>query len=166
MAARKKAKTKAKGKKTPARKPATRRKPAKGKKKAAGKKPAARRAAPVRKPARRSAPAARPASPRPQPLTPAVLTAATAPLAGEERVGVVTHYYSHLSVAVVRLESGSLRVGDTIHIWGHTSDFRQRVESMQIEHESVPEMTAGEEFGLKVREHAREHDVVYKVTGS
>ena len=83
-------------------------------------------------------------------------------MAGEERVGTVTHYFGQLSVAAVRMESGSLRVGDMIHVVGRTSDFRQRVESMQVEHESVVEVRAGQEFGLKVTQHAREHDVVYK----
>ena len=86
-------------------------------------------------------------------------------MAGEERIGIVTHYYSHLSVAVLRLDSGSLRVGDTIHVVGHTSDFRQRIESMQIEHQPVSEVSAGQEFGLRVTEHARDGDTVYKVTG-
>jgi putative protease len=81
------------------------------------------------------------------------------------RVGVVTHYFGHLSVAAVRLESGTLRVGDTIRILGHTSDFRLRVDSMQVEHQSVSEASAGQEIGLRVTEHAREHDLVYKVTG-
>ncbi len=63
----------------------------------------------------------------------------------------------------MRLESDRLRVGDTIHIRGHTSDFRQKVESMHIEHRPVTEVYAGQEFGLKVVEHAREHDVVFKV---
>ncbi|TMH41724.1 MAG: hypothetical protein E6H49_10825 [Betaproteobacteria bacterium] len=84
---------------------------------------------------------------------------------GEERVGFVTHYYGHLSVAAIRLESGSLRVGDTIRILGHTSDFRQRVESMQVEHQPVTEAARRQEIGLKVTEHARENDEVYKVTG-
>jgi putative protease len=130
------------------------------------KKPAARRAVPIKKPAPRPAPAqkARPVSPTPRPAAPAVPPAAPAPLAGEERVGVVTHYFSQISVAIVRLELSSLRVGDTIHITGHTSDFRQRVESLQVEHQSVPEVGVGQEIGLKVIEHAREHDVVYKMT--
>jgi translation elongation factor EF-1alpha len=85
-------------------------------------------------------------------------------LPGEERVGFVTHYYGHLSVAAIRLESGSLRVGDTIRILGHTSDFRQRVESMQVEHQPVTEAGRRQEIGLKVTEHARENDDVYKVT--
>jgi putative protease len=75
----------------------------------------------------------------------------------------VTHYYSHLSVAIVRLESGSLRVGDMIHIRGHTTDFGQRVQSLEVDHNPVTEVGPGAEFGLKVVAHAREHDVVYKV---
>ncbi|MBI3597662.1 MAG: hypothetical protein HY203_10975 [Nitrospirae bacterium] len=83
----------------------------------------------------------------------------------EQLVGVVTHYYSHLSVAVVKLDQGALQVGDTIHIKGHTTDFQQRVESMQVEHQSIQSAQVGEEFGLKVTEHVREHDLVYKVLG-
>jgi translation elongation factor EF-1alpha len=90
-------------------------------------------------------------------------TAKREPLAGEERVGVVTHYFSHLSVAAIRIETGSLRVGDTIRILGHTSDFRQRVDSMQIEHQPVTEAGKRQEIGIKVTEHARENDDVYKV---
>ena len=55
-------------------------------------------------------------------------------------------------------------MGDTIHITGYTSDFRQRIESLQVEHQPVSEVGVGKEFGLKVTEHAREHDVVYKVS--
>ncbi|HMK14149.1 MAG TPA: EF-Tu/IF-2/RF-3 family GTPase [Burkholderiales bacterium] len=160
MAARKKAKTKVKRKKAPARKPAARKKSVKkAGKKAARKKPAVRRAAPRKKLAARRVPMARPLRMPPRPA------GAPAPLAGEERIGTVIHYFSHLSVAVVRLDSGSMRVGDTIHITGHTSDFRQRVESMQIEHQPVTEVSAGQEFGLRVTDHARDHDAVYKVTG-
>ena len=86
-----------------------------------------------------------------------------APLPGE-RIGVVRHYYGHLAVAVVKLEPGiTLRVGDNIHIKGHTSDFGQRVESLQVGHSPVDEVGANDDFGLKVAEHAREHDVVYRV---
>ena len=60
------------------------------------------------------------------------------------------------------MESGSLRVGDMIHVVGRTSDFRQRIESMQVEHAPVSEVRAGQEFGLKVTDHARENDIVYK----
>ena len=153
-AAKKRPKAKVKRKKTPARKPAIRRKSKPLRKRAAARRPAVRRAAP------RKRPAARPA-PRPRPATPPAV--ARGPMAGEERVGIVTHYYGDLSVAAVKMESGSLRVGDTIRILGHTSDFRQRVDSMQIERQPVSEAGAGQEIGLRVTEHAREGDVVYKV---
>jgi len=154
-AAKRKPKAKVKRKKAPAGKPAIRKK-AKPLKKAAARKPAARGAAPKKQAAARPAPKPRPAA------APAV---PRGPLPGEERVGFVTHYYGHLSVAAIRLESGSLRVGDTIRILGHTSDFRQRVESMQIERQPVTEAGKRQEIGIKVTQHAREHDDVYKVTG-
>jgi len=148
MAARKKAK--AKRKKTTAKRPAIRKKTLKVAKKPARKAPI-RRAAPKAAPPR-AAPrkAARPTSPPPPP-------------APGERIGVVTHYYGHLLVAVVKLESATLRLGDTIHIRGHTSDFSQRVESLQVGHAPVSEVGPNDDFGLKVVEHAREHDVVYKI---
>jgi putative protease len=177
MAKRKKAKSRPAGRKTAKKKTAARTKPARVAKRAPARKaaPAKARAKPPAKPAiepaARAAPARVPETASPQAAaapsarapvaTPARAASAREPV--EERVGVVTHYYTHLSVAVVRLESGSLRLGDTIHIRGHTSDFRQRVDSMQIEHQPISEAHAGQEFGLKVVEHAREHDVVYKV---
>jgi putative protease len=80
----------------------------------------------------------------------------------EVKVGVVSHYYSHLGVAAVVMEE-ELAVGDTIHIKGHTSDFMQEVESIQLEHTNVNKATKGEDVGIKVKEHAGEHDVIYKV---
>lgn len=87
--------------------------------------------------------------------------ASSVPL-GMARIGLVTHYFPHVSAAIVQLETGSLRVGDVIHIKGHTSDFTQRVESMEIDHVHVNEARPGQSFGVRVKEHAREHDVVYK----
>jgi putative protease len=80
----------------------------------------------------------------------------------ERQVGRVTHYYSKAGVAVVELED-TLRKGDTIHIKGHTSDWVQKVESIQIEHQDIEEASRGQVVGIKVRDHAREHDVVYLV---
>jgi putative protease len=134
---------------------------------AAKRPPARRKPAPrVRKPARKVK-AKRPAPKRraaPRTVKPQIAPApAPAPVAPGERIGVVTHYYGEPRVAVVKLESGTLRVGDTIHVLGHTTDFTQRVESLQIEHAAVQEVRPNDDFGLKVIEHAREHDVVYKV---
>jgi len=82
---------------------------------------------------------------------------------GEQRVGTVTHYYTHLHVAAITLDKGDLKVGDTIHVKGHTSDFIQKVDSLQIEHDSVAEAKKGTSVGIKLKEHGREHDEVYKV---
>lgn len=153
MAAVKKRKAKVKAKKSPAKKKSPVRKK-KVQKKAPARKPAAKRAAPKKKPAARS-------SPKPKPVE----APARGPLPGEVRVGVVTHYYGHLAVAAVKLEV-ALSVGQTIRILGHTSDFRQRVDSLQIEHQSVTEAVGGDEIGLRVTQHAREHDVVYRVPAS
>jgi putative protease len=80
----------------------------------------------------------------------------------EQRIGVVSHYFNKIHVAGVILES-DLTVGDTIHIKGHTTDFIEKVESIEVEHESIEKAKKGDDVGLKVREHAREHDVVYKI---
>jgi hypothetical protein len=147
-AVKKKGKAKVKAKKSPAKKSPAR-KPRKS--------PARKKAAPKKAAGPKKKPAARPA---PKPKAPEAPVRGPAP--GEVRVGVVTHYYGHLSVAAVKLEV-ALSVGQTIRILGHTSDFRQRVDSLQIEHETVQEALGGDEIGLKVTQHAREHDVVYRV---
>lgn len=79
-----------------------------------------------------------------------------------EEIGKVTHYFTKIWVAVVEL-SGDLKVGDKIRVKGATSDFKQKVDSMQIEHEKIKEAKAGQSIGMKVKEHAREGDTVYKV---
>ncbi|MBW2975756.1 translation elongation factor-like protein [Candidatus Woesearchaeota archaeon] len=79
-----------------------------------------------------------------------------------KEIGKVTHYFTNIDVAVIEL-SGKLKVGDKIRIKGATSDFEQKVDSMQIEHKSIKEAKKGQGIGMKVKEHAREHDVVYKI---
>jgi len=81
----------------------------------------------------------------------------------EEEIGHITHYFPRISVAVIEVTAGSLKVGETIRIKGHTSDFTQPVESLQQEHLSVPEVKKGGSAGMKVKEHVREGDRVYKV---
>ena len=81
----------------------------------------------------------------------------------EHLVGTVSHYYSKLEVAGIELSS-ELKVGDTVHILGHTSDFTQTVASIQIEHETVDSAKAGDPVAVKVNERARVHDQVLVVT--
>jgi len=80
----------------------------------------------------------------------------------EEEIGRVTHYFSKIGVAVIEITAESLKVGETIRIKGHSSDFTQSVESLQLEHLSVPEVKKGVSAGIKVKEHVREGDKVYK----
>jgi translation elongation factor EF-1alpha len=82
----------------------------------------------------------------------------------EEEIGRVTHYFSKIGVGVVELTKGDLKVGETIHIKGHTTDLYQKVDSMQMEHAPVQIAKKGESFGLHVEVHVREHDVVFRVT--
>jgi putative protease len=57
----------------------------------------------------------------------------------------------------------ALAVGDRIHIFGHTTDLEQAIGSMQIEHHEVPHAEAGDDVGIRVADHVREHDRVYKL---
>jgi len=122
-----------------------------------------KKAKPTAKVAVEATAASAPAEPEAVKPMPGLAAQPTPPAEPGERIGVVTHYYSHLSVAIVRLESGTLRVGDVIHIRGHTTDFSQKVDSLEVNQAPVTEVRPNDEFGLKVAEHAREHDVVFKV---
>lgn len=86
-------------------------------------------------------------------------------MAEEVKVGVIMHYFGKVSAAVINLTDGDLKVGDNIHIKGHTTDLNETIESMQIEHQNVQEAKKGTQIGINVKEHVREHDVVYKIVG-
>jgi putative protease len=78
-------------------------------------------------------------------------------------VGAVTHFYAHANAAIVRIESGEIRVGDTLHFSGHTTDFEQRVNRIELDHATVMFARMGQEVGIQVAQRAREHDVVSKL---
>jgi putative protease len=81
----------------------------------------------------------------------------------EKEIGKITHYFGHIGVGIIEL-SDALRVGDSIHIKGHSSDFSQAIESMQIEHANVLEAKSGDSIGIKVAQKVHPHDQVFKVT--
>lgn len=81
----------------------------------------------------------------------------------EELIGKTSHYFGKVQVAAIELTDGSLAVGDTIHIKGHTTDLTEEIKSIQIEHEQVQSAKKGDSIGVKVSDHVREHDLVYKV---
>ncbi|MBI4771884.1 MAG: hypothetical protein HY784_16100 [Chloroflexi bacterium] len=73
-----------------------------------------------------------------------------------------THYYNRIGVAVLAL-TGTIRVGDAIQIIGRSSDFEQRVVSLQIEHQAVSEAGPGADVALRVNQRVRPHDGVFRV---
>ena len=80
----------------------------------------------------------------------------------EKEIGKISHYFGNISVGIIEL-TDTLKLGETIHIKGHTSDFTETVDSMQIEHADVSEAKAGDSVGIKVTEKVHPHDTVFKV---
>ena len=78
----------------------------------------------------------------------------------EKEIGEVTHFYSHINVAVVKL-SGKVKKGDKIKIKGHTTSLEQKIESMQMDHKDITGAKKGQEIGLKVKDRVREQDKVF-----
>jgi len=81
----------------------------------------------------------------------------------EIKIGEVTHYFNKIGVAAIKIISGQLKKGDTIHIKGHTTDFTQEIGSMQVEYQPVEVANTGDEIGIKVDNMVREGDEVFKV---
>ena len=79
------------------------------------------------------------------------------------KVGEVFHYFGKIGVAAIRLTDGALAVGDTIQIQGASTNLTEVVESLQMEHATVARAEKGQEVGVKVKDRAREKDLVYKV---
>jgi hypothetical protein len=81
-----------------------------------------------------------------------------------KRVGTVTHYFDHLTVAVLVLTE-AVRIGDTLHFLGHSTDFKQEVTSLQIEHKAVDEAKPGADVAVKVTQRVHPNDSVFKIDG-
>lgn len=82
---------------------------------------------------------------------------------GEELIGKVSDFFARPVVAAFEL-TDSLKIGDKIHIKGHTTDVELTVKSMQIDNENVEQAEAGDNVGVKVTERVRKQDLVYKIT--
>ncbi len=81
----------------------------------------------------------------------------------EKKVGEVIKFFTKPSVAAIKITEGTLTVGDTILIKGHTTDFQEEVKSMQIDNVPVEKAGGGQLIGIKVKDRVREGDKVYKV---
>ena len=79
-----------------------------------------------------------------------------------ETIGRVEGFFAHPSVAIVEL-TAQLKCGETIYVKGHTTDFQQVVDSMQVDRQPVQEAAAGQSIGIQVKERCRKHDTVYKL---
>jgi translation initiation factor IF-2 len=81
----------------------------------------------------------------------------------EVKIGIVAKFFAQPSVAAIDLTDGTLKIGDTIHIKGHSTDLQQTVDSIQIEHAAVSTAAQGASIGIKVKDRVRPHDVVYLI---
>lgn len=81
----------------------------------------------------------------------------------EEPIGRVTHYFPKARASAIMIERDSIRPGDVLYFKGHTTRFKQKVESLQINRQPVPEASVGEEVGIRVKARTREHDLVFKL---
>ncbi len=79
-----------------------------------------------------------------------------------EKVGEVSHYFTKIGVAVVEL-TGKIKIGDSISVKGMTTNFEQKVESMQVEGEDIEEANPGDDIGMKVADRVRKGDIVYRL---
>ena len=84
----------------------------------------------------------------------------------DQLIGTVVHQWRQVGAALISVADGQLSVGDTIHIKGHTTDFVQMVESMQVDHEPVDSARAGEEVAIGVTDRVRVQDKVFLAPGS
>ena len=79
------------------------------------------------------------------------------------QVGVVKNFFAKPSVAAIEVTAGDFQVGDVLWFTGHTTDFKQEVQSMQEEKQTITKAVKGQLVGIQVKERVRENDLVYKV---
>jgi len=78
----------------------------------------------------------------------------------DQEIGYVSKYFGQISVAAIEITAGKLKVGDTIHV---TTDLKEEVLSMQIEHEAVESAKKGDSIGIKVSDKVRRKDKIFKI---
>ncbi len=82
----------------------------------------------------------------------------------EEKIGLISNFFSKIGVAAITITSGELKVGDTIKVKGSTTDLTQTIDSMEIDRKPVQNAGVGASVGVKVKERVRPNDLVFKVT--
>ena len=79
----------------------------------------------------------------------------------ERPIAKITHFFPHVQAGVAKILKGTLEVGQAVHIKGHTTDFTQTIESMQIDHVPITKAEKGAEIGLKVTSRVRHGDLIF-----
>lgn len=79
----------------------------------------------------------------------------------EKPIGVVTHYYTHIKVAIVKFKT-NIKAGTELYFKGATTDFTEAAKSMQLDHKPVAIAKKGKQIGIKLKKRVREGDLVYK----
>ena len=82
----------------------------------------------------------------------------------EQLIGIVSNYFSNISVAAFEITNGKLEIGDSIHLRGYTTDFSVKVESIQSENDAIDLAQKGDDIGIKVDQKARSGDKVYLIS--
>ena len=77
--------------------------------------------------------------------------------------GIVSHYFPHVKAGSIIIKKGTLATGDVIHIKGHTTNFKQKIKSLEINRVSIEKASKGKEIGILVKSRVRINDKVYKV---
>ncbi len=82
----------------------------------------------------------------------------------EKKIGEVVKFFAKPSVAAVRITEGELQVGDSVKFSGHTTEFTDVIQSMEVDNKPVQKATVGQSIGMKVSDRVRPGDEVFKVT--
>ncbi len=78
-------------------------------------------------------------------------------------LGRVTHYFPKVRATAIMIGRNKLIVGDVLYFKGHTTNFKQKIESLQINHQPVTQAGEGDEVGIRVKSRTREGDFVFKL---
>ena len=81
----------------------------------------------------------------------------------EEKVGEIMKFFAKPSVAAVKITSGELLVGDTVRFTGHTTDFEDRIDSMEIDNKQIEKAIPGDYIGIKVSDRVRPGDEMLRI---
>ena len=82
-------------------------------------------------------------------------------MSNRDAIGVVREYFRKPGVAAVQILRGRVKIGDTVRFSGHTTDFAQRIESIQVNHQDISEAGEGDFVGILVADRVRENDHMF-----